>query len=103
METQAYLLRCITQDLFSASFHIWAQPGLVSHCAGCGTRTREPRLEEMDPNGELQVTQHGRMAWILPSSQTLLPLMLLSLLIGKAHLVPFPPFHFSPNADSGMN
>lgn len=58
---------------------------------------------------ELQVTQHGRMAWILPSSQTLLPFqsfhsfMLLSLLIGKAHLVPFPPFHFSPNTDSRMN
>lgn len=30
-------------------------------------------------------------------------LMLLSLFIGEAHLVPFPPFHFSPNIASGMD
>lgn len=58
---------------------------------------------------ELQVTQHGSMAGILPSGQTLLSLqsfhslMLLSLLIAKAHLVPCSPFHFSPNTDSAMN
>lgn len=59
METQAYQLRCITQDLFSAHFHIWAQPGLVPHRAGHGTRTREPRLEEMDPHGRAT----GNTAW----------------------------------------
>lgn len=30
-------------------------------------------------------------------------LVLLSLFIGEAHLVPFPPFHFSPSIASGMD
>lgn len=59
VESQAYLLRCITWDLFSAQFHVWAQPGLVPHCAGHGTRSIEPRLEEMDPNGRAA----GNTAW----------------------------------------
>lgn len=63
----------------------------------------------MDPNGRA-TGEHsmGWIAWILPPSQTLLlfesfhSLMLLSLFIGKAHLVPFSLFHFSPNITSGM-
>lgn len=64
----------------------------------------------MDPNSRA-TGEHSTVwiVWILPPSQTLLhfesfhSLMLLSLFIGEAHLVPFPPFHFSPNIASGMD
>lgn len=64
----------------------------------------------MDPNSRA-TGDHGmvRMAWILPPSQVSLhfesfhSLILISLFIGEAHLVPFPLFHFGLNIASGMD
>lgn len=92
--------------------HIFIFGHSLGWCPTVLDMVQEPESQDLKrwtQMAELQVTQHGRMAWILPSSQTLLPFQsfhsftLLSLLTGKAHLVPFPPFHFSPNTDSGMN
>lgn len=106
---KAYLLRCISLNLFSA-FTVQLHLGLVPQCVRHDTGSTQPRLRMMDPNS-MAIGEHNMVwiAWISPPSQTLLlfelfhSLMLLSLSVGEAHLVSFPPSHFSPNTASGMD